>query len=386
MLTISTIIAAGPCLIASMAALALFIVHRCLSRVPHALIWSAAFAATAFRWAWIGVYGTGMAAPSSGGLGVSPVGMIPILLLAEGFRVRAKARRQRWVVPIVAAIAIPVQLVAYLAAEVPMRATFIPLMAGLLVCWTTTLVVPRDRRTSLTELTVVLILVLLAGVELGGAFLTIAEDVGAIPPRGAYAILFAVTLQPICSALGMSTLLLIAFDFSAEQRRLVHTDPLTGIYNRLGFKDAARIRMDRRRRHRPLSIALSDLDGFKGINDRYGHAVGDETLAGFARHLAGGLDRDEVVGRFGGEEFALLLPGANGLQALARIEAIRADLASLKIANLPELAVRASFGVAERRPGEALESLIERADQALYRSKREGRDRSNLAPPAAGAP
>ena len=366
-----------------MAAIALFIVHRSLSRVPHALIWSAAFAATAIRWAVIGIFGTGAAEAPSEGLGVSPLGMIPILLLAEGFRVRARADSMRWVVPVATAIALPIQLITYLAPNVPMRPTFIPFLAGLLICWTVTLVAPRDRRISITEFTVMLILVLLAGIELGGAALTILEQTGLVPPRGAYATLFEVTLQPICAALGMSTLLLIAFDFSEEQQRLINTDPLTGVLNRQGFKQAARAVMDRRRRPRAMSIALSDLDGFKGVNDRHGHAAGDETLAGFARHLAGSLERDEVVGRFGGEEFAVLLPGSDGAEAFARIEAMRADLVGLTIANLPDLAVRASFGIAQHRPGEALDSLIERADEALYRSKREGRDRSTLAPPAA---
>ncbi|WP_404709877.1 diguanylate cyclase [Sphingomonas sp. MMS24-J13] len=366
-----------------MAAIALFIVHRSLSRVPHALIWSAAFAATAIRWAIIGLFGTGAAEFPSDGLGVSPLGVVPILLLAEGVRMRARAKSMRWVVPAAAAIAIPVQLIAYFVPNVPMRATLIPLLAGLLICWTVALVAPRDRRISLTEFTVMLILVLLAGIELGGAALTILEQTGLVPPRGAYAILFAVTLQPICAALGMSTLLLIAFDFSAEQQRLINTDPLTGVLNRQGFKQAARVAMDRRRRPRPMSIALSDLDGFKGVNDRHGHAAGDEALAGFARYLASSLERDEVVGRFGGEEFAVLLPGSDGAQAFARIEAMRADLASLTIPNLPDLEVRASFGIAQHLPGEALDSLIERADEALYRSKREGRDRSTLASPAA---
>jgi diguanylate cyclase (GGDEF)-like protein len=335
------------------------------------------------RWAIIGAFGTGAAEAPSVGLGVSPLGTLPVLLLAEGFRMRARPHRLRWVVLAAAAITLPVQLITYLAPDVPMRPTLIPVLAGLLICWTVTLVTPRDRRPSITELTVMLILLLLAAIHLGGAGLSISEEAGLIPARGAYATLFAVTLQPICAALGMSTLLLIAFDFSAEQRRLIDTDPLTGVLNRQGFKQAARLAMDRRRRPRPLSIALSDLDGFKGVNDRHGHAIGDRTLAGFARHLAGNLERDEVVGRFGGEEFAVLLPGSDGAQAFARIEAMRADLANLRIADMPELAVRASFGIAQHLPGEALDSLIERADEALYRSKREGRDRTTLAPPAA---
>jgi diguanylate cyclase (GGDEF)-like protein len=385
MLTISTIIAAGPCLIAAMAAVALFIVHRSLSRVRHALIWAAAFALTAVRWGVIGFSDIGRRAGATEGLGFSPLGMLAMLLLAEGFRVRTQPHRLRWMTPLAAVVAVPVQIMAYTVQGLAIRLALVPLMAGLLILWTTTLVVPHDRRASTTELTVIAILALLATVELGGVVLAIGEQFGLVPQTGAYVALFSVALQPICAALGMSTLLLIAFDFSAEQRRLIHTDPLTGVLNRMGFRDAARGAMERRR-PRPLSIALTDLDGFKGVNDSYGHATGDETLAGFAAHLAEHVERDEAVARFGGEEFALLLPGSDGQTAFARIEVLRIGLAGLSIANAPDLAVRASFGIAERRPGEPLESLIERADEALYRSKREGRNRSTLAPLGDGAP
>jgi diguanylate cyclase (GGDEF)-like protein len=366
-----------------MAAVALLIVHRSLSRVRHALIWAAAFAFTAVRWGVIGFSDFGRQAGATEGLGFSPLGMLAMLFVAEGFRVRARAHEMRWVTPLAAVVALPVQLAAYTVQGVAIRLALVPLFAGLLILWTTTLVVPRGRRASITELTVIVILALLAVVELCGVALAMAEQVGLLPPNGAYVALFSVALQPICAALGMSTLLLIAFDFSAEQRRLIQTDPLTGILNRLGFKEAARGTMERRR-PRPFSISLTDLDGFKGVNDSYGHAVGDETLAGFAAYLAARIERDEVVGRFGGEEFALLLPGSDGPAAFARVEALRIGLVGLTIATAPNLAVRASFGIAEYRPGEPLESLIERADEALYRSKREGRNRSTLAPLEAG--
>jgi diguanylate cyclase (GGDEF)-like protein len=156
---------------------------------------------------------------------------------------------------------------------------------------------------------------------------------------------------------------------------------LTGVLNRQGFDYAAAALIDRVR-PRTLSIAIADIDRFKAVNDRYGHAAGDATLTAFAAHLARVLERGESVARIGGEEFALLLPGVDAAQALARIEPVRRDLAMLKVESQPGIAVTASFGIAEREPGEALEALLERADQALYQSKREGRDRTTVAPPS----
>lgn len=364
---------------ASMAALALFIVHRNLSSVRHALIWSAAFASLALRWAAIAWWGVGSDRTPANGLGYSPLGILAILLLAEGFRVRAGAHRVRWMIWLGAIVAVPIQIAAFTIASLPLRMALVPILAGVMIGWAATLVVPAGRRTCATEIAVIAILALIAVIQFLGAALAIAEYAGMLPPRGTAGTLFAMTLQPICAALGMATMLLIAFDFSIAQQQLINTDPLTGVHNRLGFEVVARAHLARRRRTRPLSIALCDLDGFKGINDRYGHATGDVTLMAFARHVEGTLDRDEMIARFGGEEFALLLPDHEGIAAYARIEAMRSGLAALHIGEAPELAVRASFGVAEHQPGEPLESLIARADVALYQSKRTGRDRSTLA-------
>lgn len=380
MFSIAILVAAGPCLIAIMAAFALFVVHRSLSRVPHALIWSAAFAATALRWAVFAFRNRIDDGDLRGGIAYDLLGLLSIMLLAEGFRRRAGSVRTRWIAPAIGVIAVPLEIAIYASPAAALRAALVPLLAGGMLIWAATTVVLRERRSSIAELVVIGMMALLAAIELSAAALAIAEQIGIVRSRTLYIALYSLTVEPVGAALGMVTLLLIAFDFSAEQRRLIHTDPLTGVLNRLGLEEAARSAMERPRRARPLAIALTDIDAFKAVNDRYGHAAGDEALIGFARHLACAIDRDGIVGRLGGEEFAVLLPGNDGAGALARIEPIRAELAGLAIEGLPDLSVTASFGVAEHRPGESFEQLIERADAALYRSKRAGRDRSTLAP------
>lgn len=124
---------------------------------------------------------------------------------------------------------------------------------------------------------------------------------------------------------------------------------------------------------KPLSVAMIDLDHFKAINDRHGHLVGDEVLVRVARIAAGSLRGADTVGRMGGEEFVILLPSADGDQAAAVGERVRAAIASVP-ADQPALAVTASVGVATLAPGESPAALLHRADLALYAAKGSGRN------------
>jgi diguanylate cyclase (GGDEF)-like protein len=171
----------------------------------------------------------------------------------------------------------------------------------------------------------------------------------------------------------------------AEQRRatiaqlqvLAMTDSLTGIANRRRFMDeSAEALVAGHAEHRPVTIVLVDIDHFKSINDRLGHDAGDRVLIGVARALTGSCRPDDLVGRLGGEEFALLLSGATPAHANDIIEKATAALAALE-----PTPVTASYGVAQARLGdEAVTDLLIRADAALYEAKRTGRNRAIIAP------
>ena len=167
-----------------------------------------------------------------------------------------------------------------------------------------------------------------------------------------------------------------------ERQALV--DGLTGLANRRAASDALHAEAARAERlETPLSVVLADLDEFKEVNDAHGHAVGDEVLRVVAEVLRETLRESDVAGRWGGEEFLLLLPGADEEGAAQLAERVRVALAARSIPSVPGLRVTASFGVAEYAGETNPEQLLEAADGALYRAKRAGKDRVERAARAA---
>jgi diguanylate cyclase (GGDEF)-like protein/PAS domain S-box-containing protein len=126
----------------------------------------------------------------------------------------------------------------------------------------------------------------------------------------------------------------------------------------------------------PFSVIFVDADHFKSVNDRFGHAVGDQVLIEIARLLQEETYSGEVVGRYGGEEFVVLCPATDLAQAVRRAERLRTAIRSTKIPGQDQLTVTASFGVAQIEPGDSVESVLRRADKALYTAKEQGRDRT----------
>jgi diguanylate cyclase (GGDEF)-like protein len=178
--------------------------------------------------------------------------------------------------------------------------------------------------------------------------------------------------------------LLIALSlFTAEALDLVRslrseslTDPLSGLLNRRGFEAKASALLKTCALSKlPVALVVADLDRFKALNDRHGHAAGDRVIAEFALRLRMAAGMRAVAGRMGGEEFAVLLPMADPAAARLFAEAVRTVFAAEAIDGLPrEVRVTASFGIAARSGDEGLAELTCRADEALYHAKRGGRD------------
>lgn len=159
----------------------------------------------------------------------------------------------------------------------------------------------------------------------------------------------------------------------AQLRALATTDFLTGCANRRHFMATIEAEMLRTQRsQRPLSLILFDIDHFKPINDRHGHATGDQILVAVSELVRSRLRATDMLARHGGEEFAVLAPETDLSGALALAEKCRLSLHGMHFGTVGE--VTASFGVATQGANESVEALFKRADTALYKAKAAGRN------------
>ena len=216
-----------------------------------------------------------------------------------------------------------------------------------------------------------------------GAFAIASSADGAPGWMELFAAMHYLTLPAAYAGIGTFMVFLVATDLSEQMKELAITDQLTGVLNRRGFQDGAlRCISQARRKGTSLTAVMADLDHFKRINDTYGHGVGDRALRRFATHLSSELRQGDLVGRIGGEEFALLLVDTDidgGRQVAHRL------CYSFAIAGLEARGARvqltASFGVATLEAADGdVEDLLDRADRGLYLAKETGRNRVCVTP------
>jgi diguanylate cyclase (GGDEF)-like protein len=168
-----------------------------------------------------------------------------------------------------------------------------------------------------------------------------------------------------------------------SMRRIAWTDSLTGVYSRHYFNEMLPREMERASRYKhQLSILLLDIDGFKKYNDTYGHLQGDVVLKTIARTFSSQMRASDIIARFGGDEFVVILPETNRRRALAIADRIRSVVAAQ---SFGDARLSVSIGVTASRPGLTPEQLLEEADRDMYRRKNssknpDGRARQN--PPA----
>jgi diguanylate cyclase (GGDEF)-like protein len=158
-------------------------------------------------------------------------------------------------------------------------------------------------------------------------------------------------------------------------------DALTGIGNRRMLMESLKAETARAERlERPLTVVLVDVDRFKSVNDAYGHEAGDKVLVRIANAIRSGVRDYDLCGRWGGEEFMVIMPEVGAKEGAVVVERMRQAIAGIEMtADDQALQLSASFGIAERKPGERISDTINRADAALFEAKRNGRNRYETA-------
>jgi diguanylate cyclase (GGDEF)-like protein len=316
--------------------------------------------------------------------------IIPAALLALGARQRIERPDRRETLALAGAIAFAVILIGALEKSFdPIRETLASLFTAMMMVTTMRAILPRGRSTDPAERTILLVLGAFIAYELllAGLIYRWLSHPGDVATGDAYRLAYMIGLPALFVALGVALLLLLAADLAARLRRLAARDSLTSVHNRRGFREAAERTIAIARRQRvPVTVAVADIDHFKVVNDRFGHAAGDHALVHVAQTLCDGIRSGDLVGRVGGEEFVLLLVDSGATATGEVMERIREQIALGFDENGKTVPLTVSFGIAEVSPGDAglratLAEALDRADRALYQSKLDGRNRVTLAAP-----
>ena len=220
----------------------------------------------------------------------------------------------------------------------------------------------------------------------GAVFLSPVPLTALLPPGSHDGWLALFALETLLYVVGTAFIVVV---MAKERVLLAHkaaamTDALTGLFNRRAFLvEAERLILRQARSGSAVSVLMFDLDHFKSINDRFGHAVGDDALRLFAQTAVANIRGNDVFGRLGGEEFAAILHGPQS-EAVVVAERVRAafEAAGVEISG-HRIGATVSIGAAEALPPAAIDSLLARADAALYRAKEKGRNRIETSLPAA---
>lgn len=368
--------------ISAVLSLLFFMAWENFGRKPYALTWSAAFLAGSLQW--LCPLNTDMFPSKEACLLVeNAFSMVLATLALRGHCQRTGSRllpQNLW------PFALPVYgIIAWhivVDPHVGIRMTIVPAFAALTMFMSAYMILSHREQTRPAEWAAAIALCVFALTQVGTASLAFMQGAGGDESiAAAYQHFNFLTLPAGYVATSMLIILMMASDISAKLRKMAVQDQLTGLLNRRGFEEYGHRAFSAARRNGiSMSVVMTDIDRFKHINDRYGHAAGDLALAHFARLVSESRRQEDIVARVGGEEFALLLPGTDLRDAMAI-----ADQLCRKVGSTPlemtaiGLPMTSSFGVAAiSEKDTSLHDIVQRADRALYRSKRAGRNQVDL--------
>ncbi len=310
---------------------------------------------------------------------VNGLSLLTQLLAWAGFRARAGKKAVTpaiWVYFI--AVELLVVLFTFVVPHMGLRMVFIPYSGALVVAMIAREIWHTGQPVRLVAKSAVVVFLLYTLVQFTSGTLALLQGAVRDPYYlNLYSQANFLFMPAFFAGLGLFTLLILVDDLVSKMRVQAVTDYLTGLLNRRGFKnEAEQLLTKAKKRQQQVAVVVADLDWFKKINDAHGHQVGDEVLQASADLLRRSLSDTDVIGRIGGEEFAMVMAGKDLPSAAAVAEQIRQGLLDLQVAGRYDFRLTASFGVAA--VDDSLGAAMIRADQAMYAAKKQGRNRTEV--------
>ncbi len=368
--------------ISAVLSLTFFMAWKNFGHEKHALTWSAAFLAGTLQWGCTVNFNLFPSAEAY----LLVENALSIAMITLGLRGHCQRTRCRllpknlW--PYTLAVYSIIAWHILVSPHTGLRMSVVPIYAALTLGMSSYLVISFREQTRPAEWAAAIAIAIFAASQFGTGILAFMQGaVGDESVRAAYLHFNFLTLPAGYIATSMLIILMIASDIAAQMREMAIKDQLTGLLNRRGFtENGERAFAAARRSDQPLSVIMTDIDRFKYINDKYGHATGDTALAHFANLMSEGRRKEDIVARVGGEEFALLLPGTELRDAMAIADQLCKKIGATPLETTAVgLPMTSSFGVAAISEKDAtLDDMVLRADRALYRSKRAGRNQVDL--------
>jgi len=362
--------------------LAFFMAWKNFGRKPHALTWSTAFLAATLQWFSV-MNADAFPSQETFLLAENAFSTALVTLGVRGHCQRTHCKllpNNLW--PIALAVYSVIVWAILIEPNVGLRMATVPAYAAITLFLSATMIIGYRERTRPAEWAAAASIFIFGIIQVADSILAFMQGpAGDESIKAAYMHFNFLTLPAGYIGMSMLILMMMASDISAKMKKMATRDQLTGLLNRRGFNEyGGRAFSAARRAGTELSVIMTDIDRFKYINDKYGHAAGDAALAHFARLVSESRRSEDVIARVGGEEFALLLPGTDLRDAMAladqlcgKVGASPMDMTSV---GLP---MTSSFGVAAISEKDTdLDDMVLRADRAMYRSKRAGRNQVDL--------
>ena len=349
---------------------------------PHALSWSIAYAAGTLQWVF-DLHAGWFQNAQLYSLVANGLALVLVTLVLRGHCQRTECTllpSNLW--PFTGVIYAAIVWVTLFSPHIGLREAIIPTSVCLALFLCALIIIRHREHSRAAEWATAVSMILFAvsqGIAAGMAFM-MGPD-GESSYRALYTDYYFITLPAGYVMTSMFVVFMLASDLSEEMKSIAIRDELTGLLNRRGFTEYGERAFSAARRNKtPLSVIMTDIDRFKFINDKFGHAAGDSALRHFSNLLIVNRRGEDVVARVGGEEFALLLPGTEARDAMAIADQLCSSIGSTPIdLTTVGLPMTSSFGVATLSQNDTeLDDMIRRADRALYRSKRAGRNQVDL--------